>query len=150
MSRVISGKTKPVRPRAQPIPRCVGREVSRTKWRCPDCTFLNEGDACSMCGSSRPAQARPNLIVHPSNKPSKAFPRREEAKKPLVTVHDDRTDNSVNVPEAGIKKYKYDPRRLPSNAEQQKRRNDGMRDLLGDLQAAASDKPMPCMRNNKK
>lgn len=53
---------------------------------------------------NRPTKPNPNLRKTEENKPKKT-----------VDVYHDKTDNSVNVPIAGIKKHYYEPNKLPSN-----------------------------------
>ena len=141
MSRTVSVKTNSNKPRA-PLPRVVGRPREGDRWRCPECTFLTEGDSCTMCQSPKPSQARTNTVLQPPPRP-KIYKGNSQGAKPRVEslVYEDRTDNSVNVPIAGIKKYHYEPRSKP---------NTNKRNYVGLLQDAASDEPMPCMRKRPK
>jgi hypothetical protein len=156
---------------AKSLGRRVGEETKG--WRCPECTFHNTGDACTMCQQPKPKVTKQIK----SNKPGKPQysdkkPQKEELKS---EVYYDRTDGSFNVPIAGIKKYDHkpgknivtlnslqasppQPKKNPSNivtldsiqSKPVQKKIDGKRDLLGMLQDASSDDPLPCMRKPAK
>ena len=152
----------------------VGRRVGETTngWRCLQCTFHNTGDVCTMCQQPRPKV--PKSIKQ--QKPGKPYiqekkPKQEEKKS---ETYYDPTDGSFNVPIAGIKKYDHKPGKniitlnsLKEHAKEEHKEGNNIvtldslkkksvekkigdkRDLLGLLQDAASDEPLPCMRKNK-
>ena len=121
-----------------------------------------------MCNNPKPK------VPKPIKQPKIAKPHFEEKKKKVQDnkdVYYDKTDGSFNVPIAGIKKYDHKPGKnivtlnnLKNKPEtkkeesnivtldslkgkpQEKKKINGKRDLLGSLQDAASDEPMPCMR----
>ena len=180
--------------------RAVGREHPNSDhWRCPECTFLNDASltVCNTCKTER--KQDDNFIAKKKpNKPSQTVSNRKSEEVKQLQSHEtyyDRTDNSENVAIAGMKKYHYDPSRLPRNvpvppAEQNSRKErgkspsnihtisdlppehvlpqnsisrpeefkqssasrgpNGMRDLIGMLQAADRGDEMPCMRKGTK
>jgi len=173
MSRVrtVNSHTqKPQQKKPQVMrPRVVGRD-SRTQWRCSECTFLNDSEqaTCKTCGAEKKPMGAPQ---HRPSKPCKSVKSTQKEEKKTTNTYYDRTDRSENVPIAGIKKYHYDPKRLPRHLpdksssknsniatikslekkpEQFNRMENGRRDIVGALQDAASDKPLPCMRKSKK
>jgi hypothetical protein len=139
-----------------------------TGWRCPQCTFHNTSDQCKMCEQprpkfSKPAKPKPQAKPYPA---AKASPKEEHKSE----VYYDPTDGSFNVPIAGIKKYDHKPGKnnIPSKKTEGKKQTtnivtldslksekvpekklDGKRDLMGMLQDAYSDEPLPCMRKGK-
>lgn len=154
----------------------IGRRVGEdpTGWRCFGCSFHNTGETCNMCGEPRPKVVKP---LKPNKNPNKPRPagkvEESKQKKPTTDVYYDKTDGSFNVPIAGIKKYDHKPGKnnIVSPPKEEKkaptsnivtldqvkakkmnepRKIDGKRDLLGLLQDAATDEPLPCMRKNQK
>mmetsp|Transcript_2147 Transcript_2147/g.5394 ORF Transcript_2147/g.5394 Transcript_2147/m.5394 type:complete len:152 (-) Transcript_2147:351-806(-) len=149
MSRTNQARTTTTKnPASQPKPKAStrpGRVIGRPgkdeeKWRCNACTFLSEGDVCGTCGA--PKGAPPPKRKQPN--PDARSPQPREERKQIATIsYYDRTDDSENVPIAGIKKYHHKPAKKPPKAQK------GLRDIIGELQAASSDEPLPCMRKKK-
>ena len=168
MSRVRTEAQKPALVHgAGSVGRRVGESV--TGWRCSGCTFQNTGESCTMCGEAKPKVVKPIK----TNKPVKIEEKKAQPKPASKDVYYDPTDGSFNVPIAGIKKYDHKPgknvintvkkeeskapqsnivtlKQVKESRTNEPRKIDGKRDLLGLLQDAATDEPLPCMRKNQK
>jgi hypothetical protein len=123
-----------------------------------------------MCGEPKPKAAK-GFKSKP--KPPQVEEKKTKPVKPSTDVYYDPNDGSFNVPIAGIKKFDHKPgknlisspkkedskknssnivtlQQVKENKVNEPRKIDGKRDLLGMLQDAATDEPLPCMRKNQK
>lgn len=168
-------RTRTEAQKASPTQHSIGRRVGEDPlgWRCLGCSFHNTGETCNMCGEPKPKNKNP---IKPANNQAKPRPvakvEESKKKKPTTEVYYDKNDGSFNVPIAGIKKFDHKPGKnnLISPPKEEKKQSsnivtldqikavkanepkkiDGKRDLLGLLQDAATDEPLPCMRKNQK